>query len=181
MPSKLAIAILAGGLSARMGRDKSKVRLGRSTLLGHVRASASELKLPIRVIRKDIVARSGPLGGIYTALATSRAQAELFLSCDMPFVSSQLLRRIVAASRAGEHAVFTTDDAGVGFPSLLPVHTLGTVESQIKGGDLSLQSLADAVKARRLFAKPNELLNINTPQDLEFARQRKSKSEDSHS
>ena len=42
------IFILAGGLSSRMGRDKSRICLGRRTMLGHVRAVATQLQLPVR-------------------------------------------------------------------------------------------------------------------------------------
>ena len=86
----VSVSILAGGLSSRLGRDKARVRLGRRTLLAHVRRAAKELGLPVRVIRRDLVPRCGPLGGVFTALKTSRADAELFLACDMPFVSASL-------------------------------------------------------------------------------------------
>src|SRR5213593_339204 len=89
------ICILAGGLSTRMGRDKARVRLGGRTLLGHVRANAMQSGLPVRVLRKDLIARCGPLGGIYSALRTTRRAAVLFLACDMPFVSAALLRSLV--------------------------------------------------------------------------------------
>src|SRR5262245_52722575 len=88
------ICILAGGLSERMGREKARMRLGRRTLLGHVRRTAESLGLDVRVIRKDLVPRCGPIGGIYTGLKTSRHEAELFLSCDMPFLMADLLRRV---------------------------------------------------------------------------------------
>ena len=85
------ISILAGGSSSRMGRNKASLRLGRRTLLGHVRACARNSGLPHRVIRRDLLPGCGPLGGVYTALATSRAQIIVFLSCDMPFISADLV------------------------------------------------------------------------------------------
>src|SRR6188768_3177380 len=87
------IAILAGCRSSRMGQNKSRLRLGKRTLLGHVRATAERLRLPVRVIRKDLVPGCGPLGGIHTALKTSRKQVILFLPCDTPFVSLALLEK----------------------------------------------------------------------------------------
>ena len=65
-------------------------------MLGHVRAAAKATGWPVRVIRRDLVERCGPLGGIYTALKTSEAAVEVFLACDMPFVSTELLRQLVA-------------------------------------------------------------------------------------
>ena len=88
----LEVCILAGGLSSRMGRDKARLRLNGRTLLAQVRDAAQTLGCPVRVIRRDLVTRCGPLGGVFTALKTSRAEAVLFLACDMPFVSPELLR-----------------------------------------------------------------------------------------
>src|SRR5215213_7030364 len=97
----LEICILAGGLSSRMGRDKSKLRLGGKTLLSHVRKTAGTLDLPVRVVRRDLVPRCGPMGGIYTALKTTSAEAVLFLACDMPQISSALLKKLLQQSKNG--------------------------------------------------------------------------------
>src|SRR6266566_1093085 len=94
--SSVEICILAGGLSRRMGRDKSRLRLGRRTMLGHIRGEARKLGFPVRVIRRDAVPRCGPLGGVYTALKTTRAHAVVFLACDMPFVSADLIAFLLA-------------------------------------------------------------------------------------
>src|ERR1044072_1658113 len=39
--------ILAGGLSRRMGRDKTRLRLGGRTVLGQIRATARQLRHPV--------------------------------------------------------------------------------------------------------------------------------------
>src|SRR5262245_26747021 len=88
--SNLEICILAGGLSKRMGRNKSRLSLGNITMLGHIRKTAEATGLPVRVIRRDCVPKCGPLGGIYTALKTTEADAILFLACDMPLVTTEL-------------------------------------------------------------------------------------------
>src|SRR5258705_5123572 len=136
------ICILAGGLSARMGREKARIRLGRRTLLGHVRNTAQKLGIDVRVIRKDLVPRCGPLGGIYSGLKTSRHAAEVFLSCDMPFVTPELLRRIVRA--AGP--MFVEHDGLAGFPLMLSTENLGMIQNEIRAGRLSLQNLARRLK-----------------------------------
>lgn len=166
------ICLLAGGLSSRMGRDKARLRLGRRTLLGHVRALARALKLPVRVIRRDLVPRCGPLGGVYTALKTSETEATLFLACDMPFVSATLLQTLVSNARRTK-AVFTRAEGRAGFPFLLRRTTLTVVERQLAAKEFSLQSLAKKLGARTLRPgkESPELLNINTPEDWRAARQ----------
>ena len=81
------VVILAGGLSERMGRDKARLRLGGRSLLSILRQVSREAGLPCRVLRRDTVKRCGPLGGILTALTSSKHEACLFLSCDMPFIT----------------------------------------------------------------------------------------------
>lgn len=169
------VCILAGGLSSRMGRDKARLWLGRRTLLGQVRALAGELGLPVRVIRRDLVPRCGPLGGIYTALQTTRAKAVLFLSCDMPFVSAGLIERLLARRAARPAAIFVEAAGIVGFPFLLPRAALPGVEAQMTAQRFSLQALAAALRARRLklgSAQAAQLFNVNTPEDFAEARLR---------
>ncbi len=168
------ICILAGGLSARMGRDKARLRLGRRSLLGHVRAAAQTLGLPVRTIRRDLVPRCGPLGGIYTGLKTSRATAELFLPCDMPFLSPGLLRKLLGRFRRHPQAVFVTVEGWAGFPLLLPRASLAVVERQIAKKEYSLQRLAEALHAQRLPADRHqaEVVNVNTPEDWRFIQER---------
>ncbi|MDB6122677.1 MAG: molybdenum cofactor guanylyltransferase [Pedosphaera sp.] len=170
------VFILAGGLSSRMGRDKAKLRLGRRTMLGHIRRPAKELGLPVRILRKDVISRCGPLGGIYTGLIKSRADAVLFLACDMPFVSAGLLEEIIESLGASRKAVFSRYGDLAGFPLLLRREAcLPVVEEQIEKKEFSLQSLARVLKAKVLRperTRAEELENINTPEELEKARER---------
>ena len=171
---RFEICILAGGLSSRMGRDKSRLRLGGRTLLAHIRATAKTVGLPHRIIRRDLVSHCGPLGGLYTALVTSRADATLFLSCDMPFVSAGLLEMLLLKAKRNEAALFVEANGLVGFPLLLFRQTaLPVVESQLEKRAFSLQQLTQALRSQtiRLAARQaRELFNVNTPDDLRNAR-----------
>ena len=170
---RIAICILAGGRSERMGRDKTRLRFGGRTLLGHVRAAAEATGWPVRVIRRDAVARCGPLGGIYTALKTSGADAELFLACDMPFVSPALLKELPKRIGSKQDSVFATADGRAGFPFLLRASALPVVEEQIQARQFSIHALAEALRAKVLRlpkGRALELWNINTPADWRKAR-----------
>jgi len=178
------ICILAGGQSKRMGRSKTALRLGSKTLLGHIRTEARTLGLGVRIIRRDSVPRCGPLGGIYTGLKTSRAAADLFLACDMPFVSAGLMKRLLAAWRSSGRAAFLKGEFRVsgsgfrvggaaGFPLLLPVQALTLVEGQLQKREFSIQKLMKAVGARGLRVSRGrewELFNVNTPEEFEMAK-----------
>jgi molybdopterin-guanine dinucleotide biosynthesis protein A len=183
----IEICILAGGSSKRMGRDKSRLRLGSTTMVGHIRKAARSAGLPVRVIRRDSIPKCGPLSGIYTALKTTRANAVLFLACDMPCVSTELiqfvlqgfgkseesrLQPVVGGSHSG--GLFVRSQGRAGFPFILPCGAIEIVERQIQIGEYSLQGLAKAVWATILpvtHRLSNQLFNVNAPEDLRIIRE----------
>jgi molybdopterin-guanine dinucleotide biosynthesis protein A len=199
----IEVVILAGGASSRMGRDKARTRVGGRTLLQHVRAAARATGWPVRVLRHDAVPKCGPLGGVLTALRdvslfsgrSRRKEADsgsafkmslltsapahltgvlVFLSCDMPFVSEAMVRRVAMVVTLRRIASFFVDKQGrAGFPFALHVTALAAVQRQINHGRLSLQELAYALGARRLPIQQRESwrwFNVNTPADLAQAR-----------
>jgi molybdopterin-guanine dinucleotide biosynthesis protein A len=170
-PPTVEICILAGGLSSRMGRDKARLRLGGQSLLARVRSVAAGTPWPVRVIRRDLVPRCGPLGGVCTALQTTRAEAVLFLACDMPFVSAAWIGKLVKLRRGRHGAVFTLSESGPGFPFLLCRAALPQVEEQVAARRFSMQSLAAKCRARMMRAPggARTLFNVNTPADWRAA------------
>ncbi len=166
LPAPLEVIILAGGLSSRMGRDKARLRWRGRTLFAWVRVAARATGWPVRVIRHDLVPRCGPLGGVWTAFQRGRARRLVFLSCDMPFVTPELIRAV--AERKGR-GVFTVTADGAGFPFALDRDAFPNIEQALAEKRLSLQSLATRLRARRLrlpAARRAELRNLNTPEDL---------------
>ena len=173
LPGTCEICILAGGLSSRMGLDKASLRVGGRTLLGRVRSTVRRTGVPHRVIRRDLVPRCGSLGGVYTALATSCARTILFLSCDMPFVSTDLVQSLLSRSSRRNNALFLRENGRIGFPFLLSRATLAVVEQQLAARQFSLHQLARVLRARTLClprGRAQELFNINTPAELKIAR-----------
>ena len=149
-----------------MGRDKSRLKLGSKTLLGHIRQTAQLTGLAVRVIRRDIVPRCGPLGGVYTGLKKTSAYAALFLACDMPLITSDLLMKIIRRFESKQRPLFTETDSA-GFPFILSREVLPIVEQQLAVKRFSLHALAKVLNAE-LFkptrAELPQLANANTPQ-----------------
>lgn len=173
--AEFEIFILAGGLSKRMGKDKSRVQLGRRTMLAHVRAAAQRTGLRVRVIRRDAVARCGPLGGIYTGLMRSKAEAAIFLACDMPFVTTELLEEMLRVfERQAAAGIFAGENGRAGFPCVLRREAaLEIVRKQIVRSEFSLQALAKKLRAKVMRpgrSAARELSNINTPAELKKAQ-----------
>ena len=102
-------AVLAGGESRRMGRDKAMLNWdGRTLLVRAVRVLESVFDEVIVVaprdrgyeergveIVPDIRPGLGPLGGLHTALVHGGGKPVFILACDMPYVSSDMVHWIV--------------------------------------------------------------------------------------
>ena len=99
-------AVLAGGQSRRMGRDKAMLDWdGRSLLMRAVKVLESVFDevlvvaprdrgyedLGVQVV-PDIRPGLGPLGGLHTALVHGRGKPLFILACDMPHVTDDLVR-----------------------------------------------------------------------------------------
>jgi molybdopterin-guanine dinucleotide biosynthesis protein A len=154
-----------------MGTDKARLRLGSRTLLQHVRAAANATGLPVRVIRRDLVPRCGPLGGLYTALKTTKHDAILALACDMPFVTPDLLKLLL--KRFGRRkSMFLSHGGKPGFPLLLDRATLPVVTRNIENRRLAIHQLAKSLRSSAIKLRPgaHELSNINTPDELKTAK-----------
>jgi molybdopterin-guanine dinucleotide biosynthesis protein A len=106
--------ILAGGKSSRMGREKAFLELAGKPILQRTADLVAPLVSGVSVVGyPDRYARfglpicpdrwpdAGPLGGIATALAASRAAWCLILACDLPYLTEDwliyLLGRTVAS------------------------------------------------------------------------------------
>lgn len=110
----LSAAILAGGLSRRMGTDKARIRLTPTgpmlieAVVAAVRSVAREVFLVANDDRLDFLGLrtvpdahpgAGSLGGIYSAVAGAGTEHCLVVACDMPFLSVPLLRALAAEPR----------------------------------------------------------------------------------
>lgn len=104
---KVSAAVLAGGQSHRMGRDKAFLSLGGKPVIQRVLERILPLSDDIILVTNtpekyapyadyritgDVYPGRGALGGIYTALTAARYQHCLIVACDMPFLNTRLLR-----------------------------------------------------------------------------------------
>ena len=151
--------ILAGGKGRRMGRDKQSIRLGGRTLLAHAKAASIGAGWKPRVVAVDRQPGLGPLGN-RDRTATSSHSRVLFVSCDMPFLTGELLTRFLVQpwpirGRCSQRQ-------GRGLSVLLRRDDLKIVERQIAKDALSLQRLAKCLAAGHGNRRPNLSLNCLT-------------------
>jgi molybdenum cofactor guanylyltransferase len=107
-----AAAVLAGGASRRMGRDKATLRVGGVELAALVLAAAAQVADPVVLVAPEghparrVAAPAvadpglGPLAALAAALDALEAEHVLVLAADHPGLRVPLLARLVAL--AGE-------------------------------------------------------------------------------
>ena len=105
MPPVQRAAILAGGNSTRMGRDKALLPFGETTLISHLAQILAPIFADIIVVTANVeIARAadlnavadqfphrGPLAGIHAALAHFQ-QPTFIVACDMPNLNADFIR-----------------------------------------------------------------------------------------
>ena len=140
-------AILAGGASRRMGRDKAEVVLGGQTSLERVRASCAAAGVETLVVGggrpgavEDLAPGEGPLQAVISAMRAAPGRAVVVLACDMPFVTSSLVRALAAPLGPGESArVARLGGEAQPMAMRLEAAALGALEAAWEGGVRSLK------------------------------------------
>jgi molybdenum cofactor guanylyltransferase len=188
----LAAFILAGGKSARMGHDKAFLRLNGKTLLERALELGSALTQEVWIVGDlkkfapfgrvvaDIYRGCGPLGGIHSALRTTRNDFNLILAVDTPYVQADFLAHLVGvAVEAG--ATVTLPRAGDGWQPLCAVYRrefASLAETALRQGRNKIDPLFAGVKTQVIESRDLEQLgfsqamfrNLNTPAEWERAR-----------
>jgi molybdopterin-guanine dinucleotide biosynthesis protein A len=195
MAVQIGSFILAGGVSSRMKRDKALLEVGGVPLLlrtarllesvvgapSVIGDPATYKSLALPVIADDWPG-AGPLGGIATALRASTGSWNLVVACDLPYLTAEFLRFLLA------RAVASTADA------VLPMNTRGAeplcamyhkrgepairaaLESGIRKVTDGLQNLrVETIPLAEWKAFDSEGLlfkNMNLPQDYQEAAAR---------
>lgn len=112
--------VLAGGRSARLGRDKTQLPWVKGTLLDHAVARLAQVCPQVWVCARrssasqsapasaagyvaDAAEEAGPLAGIVAALEHTTTDWNLLFAVDMPFVPVTLLSALAARAGSSSH------------------------------------------------------------------------------
>lgn len=177
----VSAVLLAGGRSARMGRDKAALPFRGTTLLewqvdklrglgvGDIMLSGCRYSLPgTRPIPDDWPGR-GPLSGMHACLKRAFHPDCLVLSVDAPLVPPQALTALVQAHRASGAAVTLLCHGGKWEP-LMGVYRrelFRAIEALLPGKNTAVRHLLDQTGFETLNWPGEEalFLNCNTPED----------------
>jgi len=184
----VAVFILAGGRSTRMGTDKAFVTLDGRTLLARALDLARSVTGDVRVVGdgakfgafapvvEDVFRECGPLGGIHAALRAPAAELNLMLAVDLPFVSRGLIEYLIARAR-GSDAMVTVSRTGGGWQPLCAVYRrefAEVSEKALRQGRYKIDRLFDVQRVQVICEDELKsagfgadlFRNVNTPEEL---------------
>jgi molybdenum cofactor guanylyltransferase len=203
VPVDVTGCILAGGKSSRYGTDKSLLKIGNNTIIEKMSIMLSELFSEHMIISNrgedyhflkvpiygDIHKNIGPLGGIHSALHHSRTEKIFILSCDLPFMTAELITFICKYPSARPIQLPVTGGiiqplCGIYSKSCLPfIQTMIGKDSTETGSSgckqwrysplvLIEEMKAELIDVDKVYPEYEEKLfyNINHPEDYEKIR-----------
>ncbi len=189
--------ILAGGKSSRFGEDKSNIRLGNKTLLDHtidkIEKEFGEILIisnnknynfknkKIYTVKDCIEGQLGPLAGILTAMKWAKENKKNYkwiasFPCDTPFFDTKLISKLkLKTKETSKKLIFlNSDKKRHNIFGLWSMDLIETLEKDIKNSFRKVEIWADKVGYESIninTEKFDKLLNINTKEDFEKAKE----------
>lgn len=188
--------VLAGGKSARLGRNKARELLEGEPLLNKVIHRLELISSEIIVVLAkeedcvgvprsekvhciaDIIPGKGSLGGLYTGLSYARSGHSFVAGCDMPFLNVSLISYLFQLSPAFDVIIPRVGDLVEPLHAVYSENCLPYIKQLIDEDKLSILDLYPLVRVRHV--EDNELnqfdpehlsfFNINTETDLQVAK-----------
>jgi len=179
--------ILAGGASSRMGKDKGLCEFKGKALISYAIEALSPICSTILISSNNIddyqgygyevivdeYKGIGPIGGIYSTLKKSATQHNLIISCDTPFLNTQLLEYVLASS---DNYDVVVPEHGDSFIEPLAAYYSSTIIKNLKQviekKDYKLMNFFNKIRFKKLNVDTftgfsnNLFKNLNTPDDL---------------
>jgi len=189
----VSAAVMAGGKSRRMGRDKAWIELGDGRpIVQHVVDVACRVADDVLIVANDdryetlgprvVPDRypdAGVLGGIATGVAAARHDRVLVVACDMPFLLPRVLRYLVEQAEGFDAVVPRIGGEHETLHALYTKACLPAMERALAAGQRRVISFFEDVRVRVIEAdelRPFDLglrsfTNVNTPEELAALRE----------
>jgi molybdenum cofactor guanylyltransferase len=190
-------SILAGGKSSRMGKDKLFLNLDNKTLIEHTiikvkkylkdliiitnKANEYFTKNSLTTVKDCIEGQLGPLVGILTAMKWARENSSRYswvatFPCDTPFFPEMIISKFIEESKKKESLILCASSHGRRH-NIFGLWSLDLYDKLYN--DLvsnKVRKVQDWTKANNIknlefeFKDYDPFFNINTNEDLEFAK-----------
>lgn len=183
----LSGVVMAGGRSARFGRDKAAINIAGQTLLDRTVRLLAEVVdsvyVSINPEQADDALRnqyalliddqkdSGPMAGLLAAHRRAPEHAWFALACDMPLLDLATLRELVGQRDAARAATVFSSPVDGGPEPLCAIYepdTLARFRREVQAGRslIPREELGQADICRVTPRNPAAMSNINRPEDL---------------
>jgi molybdopterin-guanine dinucleotide biosynthesis protein A len=193
VPKLMTGAVLVGGRSRRLGRDKALLLLLGRPLAQWVLEAVSPLVAECWLVTNqplehlalgfplliDVIPGRGALGGLLSVMLVARGEYVLLSACDTPFLQPTLLETMVKQARRGsQDAVICHSSRGLEpLPGVFSCRLLPRLQAQVFGEDLRLRTLLNSCRTKvlppeevsRYDAQELSFFNINTSEDANKA------------
>lgn len=192
-------ALLAGGLSRRMGADKATLVIRGQPLWAMQIALLRELEpaalwisarerppwcpADIECVEDEPPSR-GPLSGISASLNRLQTSHLLVLAVDLPGMTAEQLRRLCARAGNDRGVMPVNGEHLEPLCAIYPIEAAAAAKTALAGTDFSMQRLARFL-VKEKYAVPWQITaaeraffhNVNTPADLPSCQQFQAKPE----
>lgn len=191
--------VLVGGNSTRFGSDKASVRFGAGTLLEHqihtltmlgcaeVAYVGGELRSLQNLSEKgadathiaDHAPGEGPLAGLLALLDHAAGSTTLppfacvfMVACDVPLLSVGTARRVLDGLRsAGSEVAVATGSREHWSCVAVRVSLRNSLHEVFARGTRALHEALSSTRIVRVTVDEDEMLNVNVPSELTFAKE----------
>jgi molybdenum cofactor guanylyltransferase len=186
---KIGCAILAGGRSSRMGRDKATLRVRERLLIERVFNVVRPVFRNISIVSSyhdgisgidapiygDLLPVRSPLVGIASALVYARDPYVFVVACDMPFLSEEALRYVISELDGEDLVIPRTDKGYEALHAIYGRTCIAPMLRAIEVGRLKVRDIFPYLTVKELADHPSftkngasVFTNINTVDDLEL-------------
>lgn len=185
-PKDITAYVLCGGKSVRMQAEKGLVLYKGKPFIRWIIEAIMPITSNIILVTsngdyslvglpmiEDTYADKGPVGGIYTALNHSKTTRNLILSCDIPKITTELLRTVTDESWETEAPVTFLSDGKNDYP-LIGVYSKSALKifaDAISADKLKLCPLVNMISHQKISINSDQkslVQNINSKAELQF-------------
>jgi molybdopterin-guanine dinucleotide biosynthesis protein A len=175
--------VLAGGKSSRMGSDKGLLTINDKTFVEHVIVAMKPLVDKIIIVSnnkdydqfgyrrvEDSIKDSGPLAGLYSGLKHSETEFNLVLSCDIPMIKTEILKKLVDADLENHEVVqIESNTKTMPLIAMYKKQCMHKCLELLQQGEKRLRVAVNELKTKTIIinAEFDQFVkNVNTKEDL---------------
>lgn len=184
MKEEITGVILAGGKNSRMGTDKGLLQVDGKNIVERIVEALKPMVGDILIITNgknynnlgyktynDLVKDCGPMGGIYTALFHSNTEKNFVVSCDMPFLTKEVIELIIKNSKDAQITIPEHEGKLEPLCAVYDKSCRDKFEVLLRTGEWRLQGALKHFNVKKITIpesvyRKNCFTNINTPEEF---------------